>query len=113
MEFGPRLRELREAAKLTQGQLAKAAGMSPGSIANLEQGFRKTPSFETLQKLASALGMGIDAFTAPSSGNALPPRGRGRPRKKPDPEPAAVKSKASTPKAPAAEKPGKRKRGGA
>jgi DNA-binding XRE family transcriptional regulator len=79
MAFGSRLKELREAAKLTQGQLAAAAGMSTGSVANLEQGFRKEATYETRRKLAAALGVDVPAFDSPADDR--PPSGRGRPRK--------------------------------
>ncbi len=99
MAFGTRLRELREAKGLTQSQLALAAGLSGGSVSNLEQGFRKTPSWETLQKLAGALGVGVEAFTEEAESDEK--RERGRPRKPaPDaatapaaPEPKLAKGK--------------------
>jgi transcriptional regulator with XRE-family HTH domain len=82
MAFDSRLRELREAAKMTQEQLAKAAGMSLAGIAQLERGRRAKPAFDTIQKLAAALGVGVEAFFAESVSDAPAP-GRGRPRKTP------------------------------
>lgn len=81
MEFGPRLRELRKAASLTQGHLAELAAMSKAGVTHLERGIRK-PSWETIQKLAAALGVDVKAFLEPAAD--VPAPGRGRPRKKPE-----------------------------
>jgi len=59
--FGARLKELREAAKLSQAQLAEQAGMNVFGIAKLEQGQRE-PSWATVQSLAKALGVDCTAF---------------------------------------------------
>jgi transcriptional regulator with XRE-family HTH domain len=67
-EFGERLRMLREQAGITRVELAKAADMAVGSLANLENGSR-TPSWPTVQALAKALGVKCTAFeTAPRKG---------------------------------------------
>jgi transcriptional regulator with XRE-family HTH domain len=87
-QFGLRLKELREAAGLTQPQLAEKAGQSKAGIANLEQG-RYDPSWSTVQALAGALGVDCRAFQRPPAGTA--PRGRGRPAK--DDEPSSRKRK--------------------
>jgi transcriptional regulator with XRE-family HTH domain len=79
MAFQARLRELREAAALTQSDLAERAGLSIGGVTQLEQGRRK-PAWETVEKLAAALGVGVEAFSAPATGSAPAPK-RGRPRK--------------------------------
>ena len=80
MAFHARLKELREAAGLTQGGLAELAGMSKGGIANLEQGIRK-PSLETAQKIATALSLSCEAFNEPAESDEPAPRGR--PKKAP------------------------------
>lgn len=60
--FGRRLRELREAKGLTQAALGKAADNMQGSaIARLEAGDR-SPSWETVLKLAEALGVEPNDF---------------------------------------------------
>jgi transcriptional regulator with XRE-family HTH domain len=59
--FAGRLRELREAAGLTQGTLAERAGMNKFGVAKLEQGVTR-PSWETVVALCKALGVGCDAF---------------------------------------------------
>lgn len=51
-----RLKRLREKGDLTQGQLAKRAGVSHGYLARLEIGMHD-PSLGTLMKLAKALGV--------------------------------------------------------
>jgi transcriptional regulator with XRE-family HTH domain len=104
MAFHARLKELREAAGLTQGSLAELAGMSKGGVANLEQGIRK-PSLETAQKLAAALGISCEAFNEVAESEE--PRGRGRPRKG-EGEPASDAGKPTAEK-----KRGSMKRGGA
>lgn len=63
MPFKELLRELRLKAGLTQEQLAVKAGIPVGSLRNQEQGHR-LPSWPTIVKLARALGVSTDAFTA-------------------------------------------------
>lgn len=53
-----RLKFLRETRKLTQAELGKNADLTQATIANLESG-RKSPSIETLEKLAAALDVHI------------------------------------------------------
>ncbi len=80
-DFAARLRELREKAGLSQYALAKLAGISKQAIHQLEEGTNK-PSWETVQKLALALGATCEAFVDP--GLSVPdvePAKRGRPRK--------------------------------
>jgi predicted ATPase/DNA-binding XRE family transcriptional regulator len=60
--FGPLLRRYREAAGLTQEELAARASVSARGISDLERGRRQTPRIETVRLLAEAL--------------ALPPRRR-------------------------------------
>ena len=47
------MKQAREAAGLTQPQLAKKAGVSPGTIGNIESGTRKQP--RELLAIAAAL----------------------------------------------------------
>ncbi len=76
--FAGRLRELREQAGLTQGQLADRAGLIKDFISRLERGER-SPSWETVLALGAALGVACTAFTiAPKD---APSPERGRPRK--------------------------------
>jgi tetratricopeptide (TPR) repeat protein/transcriptional regulator with XRE-family HTH domain len=55
--FGGLLRRLRVAAGLTQEQLAKAAGLSPRSISDLERGINLTARRETVRLLADVLNL--------------------------------------------------------
>jgi transcriptional regulator with XRE-family HTH domain len=52
--FGARLRELRNAAGLTQRELAKRSGTSSAAISNFEAG-NNAPTLGTLVRLAEAL----------------------------------------------------------
>src|SRR5690349_9167172 len=54
-EFGELLRQLRMDARLTQAQLADAAGIGPKTVGNLEQGVNKTAHGYTASQLADAL----------------------------------------------------------
>ena len=53
--FQERLKEARTKKGLSQGQLAKACGVSQGTIANLESGYRKQP--RSIIEIARALGV--------------------------------------------------------
>jgi transcriptional regulator with XRE-family HTH domain len=89
--FGPRLRELREAAGLTQVELAGRAGIHPQALVKLEAGNR-VPSWDSVLALAEALGVSCDAFTAAPA--RVGPRRPGRPPKKPDaPPPASIRGR--------------------
>ena len=86
--FGARLRRLREAAGLTQEELASKAGLTARGISDLERGKRRRPYPNTVRSLAEALGLsgderaalvaavprqgGIAATTAISGATALP-----------------------------------------
>ena len=50
---------LREAKGMSQRDLARKAGVTPGYIAQLEMGLRKNPSLIVLQRLAKALGVKV------------------------------------------------------
>jgi transcriptional regulator with XRE-family HTH domain len=78
--FGRRLRELRESTGMNRVELAKKAGLSEGGVRDLEQGHRH-PSWETVLKLAGALGVSCEAFCQAPAGGAPVKRPRGRPRK--------------------------------
>jgi tetratricopeptide (TPR) repeat protein/transcriptional regulator with XRE-family HTH domain len=51
------LRQLRAEARLTQEELAEAAGLSPRSVSDLERGVNRTARKETAVLLAGALGL--------------------------------------------------------
>jgi predicted ATPase/transcriptional regulator with XRE-family HTH domain len=79
-EAGPgqlavRLRRFREAAALTQEELAARAGLSGKAVGALERGERRRPYPHTVRALAEALGLGDDdraALVAAASGPAEP-----------------------------------------
>src|SRR5580658_4104913 len=81
--FAGRLKELREAAGLTQERLAHQAGLTKDGVAQLEQG-RREPTWATVLALAGALGVSCEAFTAKPATVSEPKRGR--PLKPKDPE---------------------------
>jgi transcriptional regulator with XRE-family HTH domain len=51
------LRQLRAEARLTQQELAKAAGVSPRAVSDLERGINRTARHDTAVRLAGALGL--------------------------------------------------------
>jgi predicted ATPase/transcriptional regulator with XRE-family HTH domain len=55
--FAELLRQLRAEARLTQEELAEAAGLSPRSISDLERGINLTARKDTARLLAGALGL--------------------------------------------------------
>jgi predicted ATPase/DNA-binding CsgD family transcriptional regulator/transcriptional regulator with XRE-family HTH domain len=55
--FAGLLRQLRAGAQLTQQELAKAAGVSPRAVSDLERGINRTARQDTAVKLAGALGL--------------------------------------------------------
>jgi transcriptional regulator with XRE-family HTH domain len=60
-----RLRQLREARKLTQQALATAAGLSVSQITHIEQGRTTDPRMSTLRALAKALVVSLDELIPP------------------------------------------------
>lgn len=82
--FAGRLRELREAAGMTQEQLAERARLAPAAVRDLEQG-RNHPRWGTVLLLAEALGVADLREFAREPATQAAPR-RGRPRKARQPE---------------------------
>jgi transcriptional regulator with XRE-family HTH domain len=76
--FGGRLRELREAAGLTQQQLADRVGCSWEAVSRWERSVRE-PGWSQILALAAALGVECTAFTEPPAERE--PTGPGRPAK--------------------------------
>jgi transcriptional regulator with XRE-family HTH domain len=71
--FGERLRELRAKAELSQPALAERADLPVGTIRHFEQG-RREPTYGTLVKLATGLGVSLSAFdVAADEPRAKPP----------------------------------------
>ena len=75
LSFAGLLRQLRTEAKLTQEELAAAAGVSPRSVSNLERGINRTAHKDTAVLLAGALGLtgpAEELFVAAARGNVPP-----------------------------------------
>jgi transcriptional regulator with XRE-family HTH domain len=75
--FSGRLRELRTAAGLTQGQLAERVGLHRVALARLEAG--SIPAWDTVLAICTALGVSCEEFRqapadAPRKGPGRPPR---------------------------------------
>jgi len=73
LSFAGLLRQLRAEAKLTQEELAEAAGLSPRSVSDLERGINRTARKDTALLLAGALGLdgpARDVFVAAARGKA-------------------------------------------
>ena len=71
--FAGLLRQLRAEARLTQEELADAAGLSPRSVSDLERGINRTARKDTAELLAHALGLAEPAqavFVAAARGRA-------------------------------------------
>jgi transcriptional regulator with XRE-family HTH domain len=85
--FAVRLKTLREAAGLTQQQLARRAGLHLGSLFKIEQGLRE-PLWDTVCKLADALDVTVTEFVEQpskvvgSSSDAAPTLKKNRARRK-------------------------------
>jgi DNA-binding XRE family transcriptional regulator len=90
MSFRKKLMELREQSGMSQGQLAKAAGLSQAAISDLEQG-RRQPAWETVRKLCRAMQVPCTEFDSDDEDADEPNRGRGRPPKPASDEPAEPK----------------------
>ena len=75
LSFAGLLRQLRAEARLTQEELAEAAGVSPRSVSDLERGLHATAHKDTALLLADALGLDEptrDLFVAAARGKAQP-----------------------------------------
>ena len=64
LSFGTRLKRLREAASLTQEDLASRAGLSRNAVSALERGERRHPYPHTVRALAGALELSGDERAA-------------------------------------------------
>ena len=58
--MGYKIKELREAMKMTQEELAEKSGVCRGTISALENGIDRTTTSKTLVKLAQALDTTVD-----------------------------------------------------
>ena len=73
-QIGDRLKEVRLNARLTQKELAKLVGLTPGSVGALENGLY-TPNFDVLRTLHKKLGVSydyiIDGLESPENASKL------------------------------------------
>ena len=67
MSLGERIKERRQALKITQQELAQSLGMTPQHISAIEQG-KWAPSLTLLPKLAEELGVSIDYLVSGKEG---------------------------------------------
>jgi transcriptional regulator with XRE-family HTH domain len=88
--FGQKLKQWREAANISQAELARRVEVSPTYISNLERDFSPTakggkpqPSVETCDKIARALGVKV-AEVRLAAGYAPPSAAESRPREQTD-----------------------------
>lgn len=58
--MGYRIKEVREAKKMTQEELAEKSGVSRGTISALENGSVRTTTTKTLVNIARALEVSVD-----------------------------------------------------
>jgi transcriptional regulator with XRE-family HTH domain len=73
MTFGRRLRELREARRWSQVDLASHAGLSIGYISKLENDLYRRPSADVFLRLAKAVGVDpADLYWAAGYSEAAP-----------------------------------------
>ena len=60
LSLGTQLRRLREAAEITQEELAFRAGLTPNAVSDLERGKTRRPYPHTMRSLADAIGLSED-----------------------------------------------------
>ena len=72
MSIGKRIRKRRQELKLTQGDLARALGLTPQHISGVEQD-KRSPSLASLAKLAEELGITVDCLVTGAVPNNLIP----------------------------------------
>jgi transcriptional regulator with XRE-family HTH domain len=121
VEMGTRIRQLREAAGLSQPAAAMAAGVPVGTLRNWEYG-RREPLLSAAGRLAKALGCSVDALLEPPAPEPedtapAPIRRGGRPRKASSKASEAGQQAdgpevASKEDRPAAAKPARKRKGG-
>jgi transcriptional regulator with XRE-family HTH domain len=73
MTFAEKLRELRDAAGLSEAKLAGASGLTFSTVHGYGLGRRK-PSFEAAVRLARALGVSVESFAGCVEGPQPPPK---------------------------------------
>ncbi|OJY17173.1 MAG: hypothetical protein BGO98_13600 [Myxococcales bacterium 68-20] len=74
MPLGPRLRQARIDAGLTQAELAERAGVADATLSRIERN-RLVPSIELTTRIAAALGLSVDALLSGPTASLTKPRG--------------------------------------
>jgi len=72
-QLGRAIRQARRQAGLTQDGLSDKAGLAYSTLAKIEQGAIKAPSFFTVYSLADALGISIEQLLSRAAGKTPPP----------------------------------------
>ena len=74
MDFGEKIKHLRNSMGMSQGELAKRSGLAQSSISYIESGMKK-PNIDTITALANALEAHIATlFDSSQLNEAFPPR---------------------------------------
>jgi len=58
-KLGQNIKRIREEKGMSQGDISRALNMDRGYISGVENGYRN-PTITTLEKIANALGVGVD-----------------------------------------------------
>jgi transcriptional regulator with XRE-family HTH domain len=58
-KLGKNLKKIRTEKGISQGDISRKLNMDRGYISGIENG-RRNPTIETLEKIASAIGVGVD-----------------------------------------------------
>jgi transcriptional regulator with XRE-family HTH domain len=99
LPVGQRVKALREAAGLSQQQLAVGADISLSMVFQMEQGKKQDPKLSTLVSLAGALGMKVGELAEELCRAGEAPAKVGKPGKKPKAaEPSGEKRKRGRPR---------------
>ncbi|HEX9679749.1 MAG TPA: helix-turn-helix transcriptional regulator, partial [Candidatus Saccharimonadales bacterium] len=69
LQLGLAIKSAREAAKLTQDDLSDRAGLAYSTLAKIEQGAIKNPSFSTILALSRALNLSIEQLLGAKPAN--------------------------------------------
>jgi len=60
-KLGQNLKKIRIQKKMSQGDIARALNVDRGYISTIENG-KKNPTLATIEKIANALGVGVDVL---------------------------------------------------
>jgi len=71
MNLGESIRVIRQSKGLSQGEMQKRTGILRSYLSRVENG-HTVPSFATLQRLATAMGLTLADFFSHDEGTALP-----------------------------------------